>query len=915
MCAMKIDSLEAHNIDPDVLDVWRRALGEHLLPVQELAVKEFGLLTGGNLIVFSPTSSGKTFIGEMAAVQAARHDKKVFYLVPQKALAEEKYQEFRQRYEPLGIKVAISTRDHREYDADLERADFQIAVVVFEKMQGLLVSKPALVDLTGLVVVDELQLITDETRGPNLELLLTKIASSQSRPRLLGLSAVLGRAEVLAAWLGARLLVDNRRPVELRKGVLCRGRFAYREHNTGQAGSEAMVDIGSDDKKEVLLATVEDLVGRGEQVLMFLSTRPESVGWARLLAGRLTLPAVEEAVEEVRELEETEARRVLWEVLSSGVAFHNSDLRPHERELVERHFRSGAVRVLCSTSTLAMGMNMPAKNVILDEGKWARSKTYRRHVRQPITKSEYENMSGRAGRYSLEPDFGRSMLVTTSPFQARAWMETFVDAPFEEIAPTLLERPLEDHVLNLVASGLCGSQEEIEAFLRGSFTGYVHWEQKLSREEFRAELARAIAACLEGELVRRSGERLETTDIGRACATHGLAAATGVALAGWVRRGAASEVVPLEVLAVASLTADGRDIYIYLRKGEVYEADYRERLLTAAAKAGCAERRVFQRFRDSPCNFDLDTGRAQKKTLFLHDLIEEVPLGEIEQRYAVWAGAVRNVAEAYAWLVEGMASIAQAVGWPRGRQAALSRLATRLAVGLRDDAVGLAALKVKGLGRGSLRRLVDAGLGDVDALAHASQEELRQVLNHRGRARRLYEHLARLRQDAAAAVEETAPEVPPEAASLAAEGQAVYLPAGEQPASPTIHFVGACRKRRYLLRINGREAWLTLGAFQLLWRLAARRHTSEMGWAHTSDLHSGDNAHQALSRLRAALVKHAGEPARAWLENDGHGSYRLALPARDLTWDEEHMQAYHPDLLEFVIPSRQGMVGQQGLGG
>jgi len=183
------------------------------------------------------------------------------------------------------------------------------------------------------------------------------------------------------------------------------------------------------------------------------------------------------------------------------------------------------------------------------------------------------------------------------------------------------------------------------------------------------------------------------------------------------------------------------------------------------------------------------------------------------------------------------------------------------------------------------------------------------VLNHRGRARRLYEHLAGLRQEAAAEDEAAAPEVLPLAVDRAAEGQAVYEPSGEQPAGPTINFVGACRKRRYLLHINGQEAWLTLLAFQLLWRLAAQRHTSEMGWVHTSDLYPGDNAHQALSRLRAALVKHAGEPARGWLENDGHGSYRLALPAESLTWDEAHLRACHADLLEMVIPTRQCMVG------
>ncbi|MGQ0505793.1 MAG: DEAD/DEAH box helicase [Myxococcaceae bacterium] len=162
---MRVETLEAYNIASDILGIWRQTVGAELLPVQERAVKEFGLFADGNLIVFSPTSSGKTFVGEMAAVKAARENTKVFYLVPQKALADKKFQEFRERYSKAGIKVVVSSRDHREFDEDIERRDFQIAVVVFEKMQALLVNKPQLMESVGLVVVDEHQITRDDRRS------------------------------------------------------------------------------------------------------------------------------------------------------------------------------------------------------------------------------------------------------------------------------------------------------------------------------------------------------------------------------------------------------------------------------------------------------------------------------------------------------------------------------------------------------------------------------------------------------------------------------------------------------------------------------------------------------------------------------------------------------------------------------
>jgi helicase len=166
---MKIDALEAYNVPQDILAIWRATIGPELLPVQERAIKEFGLLGDKNLVVASPTSSGKTFIGEMAAVKAARQNTKVIYLAPQRALVDEKYRELSERYEKVGLKVVASSRDHREHDEAIQAGDFKIAVIVVEKLQGLLVTRPNLLEEVGLIVVDELQLITDEDRGPTLE--------------------------------------------------------------------------------------------------------------------------------------------------------------------------------------------------------------------------------------------------------------------------------------------------------------------------------------------------------------------------------------------------------------------------------------------------------------------------------------------------------------------------------------------------------------------------------------------------------------------------------------------------------------------------------------------------------------------------------------------------------------------------
>src|SRR5215468_10812833 len=213
------DILRAYGIGDEIIDIWKKSYGEYLLPIQEKAIVRHNVL-GGNLIIFAPTSSGKTLVGEIVSVHYAMAKKRALYLVPMKALAEEKYHHFKDTYGELGVKTIISTHDRKEYDQEFERKEFHIAIVVFEKLNALLVKSPNLLEGIGLVVTDELQMMGDESRGAGLELLLTKILVSPFKPQLLGLSAVLGDAEDLASWLKAELLIDTRRPVELRKGIL-----------------------------------------------------------------------------------------------------------------------------------------------------------------------------------------------------------------------------------------------------------------------------------------------------------------------------------------------------------------------------------------------------------------------------------------------------------------------------------------------------------------------------------------------------------------------------------------------------------------------------------------------------------------------------------------------------------------------
>ena len=470
------DILRAYGIGDDITDIWKRSYGESLLPIQEKAIVKHNVLGGRNLIIFAPTSSGKTLVGEIVSVHFAMAKKRALYLVPMKALAEEKYHHFKDMYAELGIKTIISTHDRKEYDQDLERKEFHIGVVVFEKLNALLVKNPNLLEGIGLVVVDELQMIGDDTRGAGLELLLTKILLSPFRPQLLGLSAVLGNAEDLARWFNAELLIDTRRPVELRKGILSRGIFTYLEHNSGMEGEEKWPLLEGDEEERFSLHAAKYLAEtNGEQSIIFLPDKLATEMLGEKLNDMVRFPAASGAIEELKSFEESYSKDLLLSLLSKGIAIHNADLSWEERDLVERYFRKGEIRILLSTSTLAMGINLPAKNVFIPEKKWSTPIHGDRLAMSDITKAEHENMGGRAGRLGFVNEFGRAILVTSSPFQKNALYDYYIKGGFEKLRPALKDEDLDLYCLNLVASGLCSTEMEIQKFLLSTYTGVSCW--------------------------------------------------------------------------------------------------------------------------------------------------------------------------------------------------------------------------------------------------------------------------------------------------------------------------------------------------------------------------------------------------------------------------------------------------------
>ena len=188
-----------------------------LRPAQEKAVKK-GLLEGKNLLVCTPTASGKTLIGELAALKSILESRgKAIYIVPLKALASEKYNDFKKRYENAA-KIALSIGDMDSKDPYL--VDYDLIIMTSEKLDSLIRHHSPWLSMVKTIIIDEIHLLNDIERGPTLEILITLLKKLLKNVQIIGLSATIGNPDELAKWLEAELVQDDWRPVPLKKGTL-----------------------------------------------------------------------------------------------------------------------------------------------------------------------------------------------------------------------------------------------------------------------------------------------------------------------------------------------------------------------------------------------------------------------------------------------------------------------------------------------------------------------------------------------------------------------------------------------------------------------------------------------------------------------------------------------------------------------
>lgn len=749
------DLQQAYQIDPTIIRIWATRESDTLLPIQAAAIREHHILEGRDLLVSAPTSSGKTFLAEIAAIHTIYQRKKVVYLLPLKALAEEKYADFSEKYTDFGLDVVISTGDRTEFDHDIERGDFQLAILVFEKANRLLVKNKHFLDNCGLIIVDEIQMTADFSRGSSLEMLLTAIRHSRrdahplrSRPQLIALSAVLTDLNRLDTWLGLETLRSAQRPVELQEGIVSRdGTFTYRSFLSNTVGREQLPPLpahltfnlkSAEGRREYAYRRLQHYVAyflaQGEQVLVFRKWKWLTRETALHLSRDLNLPPALETLEVVYQMEDSISKEMLIKALRHGAAFHNADLGRDERRIIEHSFRAAdsKIRVICATSTLAMGINLPVKTVIINDlEKPDPNAAVFQEI--PISSADYKNMSGRAGRLKRQ-DQGRSIIFADTPAQEQILWRNYIEGPFPQMQSLLPAQSLHEETLFLVAAGLCTSLADLEDFMLQSYAGALHWrEDAEAAADMYAKLEAALAFCLEHDLLAQTTTgALQATEIGRICAAQGVSVESFVTLTRFFAQLDPAACHPWELLFVVTHNRELEDLHFRLSQIAFESGEYRQ----AVEELNPGNWEPLVQHSEAIFQSRFEVVKRLKMAFLLLDWMRGVSVQQLELKYShfyrdkSYSGVIRGLAENAGWMLRLLAEVTAIRHEDQTTVHRLHTLARMILYGVPETGIELAALHVPGLTRAMITRLAEAGYTREEHVLDAAFEDLSRIIPH-----------------------------------------------------------------------------------------------------------------------------------------------------------------------------------------
>ena len=719
---------------------------EKLYPPQAAAVKA-GLLGGGSVLVSAPTASGKTLVAmlSMMAHLSAGRPGKIVYLSPLRALASEKFAEFKKiggiRLGGKKAQVKVSTG---ETGGGSRLGDGDIIVLTNERMDALMRQGPEWTSRIGMVVADEVHLISDPARGPTLEMVLTKMGLLDDRPQVVGLSATMTNAAEIAGWLGARLVDSDWRPVRLREGVFGDGSIIMADGarlDVPVSVRGAAVDIGL------------DTVAGGGQALLFAGTRVRAASLAAKAAdavskslGRRDAEALSGAADAIlASAENTKLVKALAGLVRKGVAFHHAGLAQPCRAEVEAAFRARRIKLLASTPTLAAGVNLPARRVVVASIMRYSAASGRN---EPISVLEYKQLCGRAGRPQYD-EHGEAVVVAPSSYDADEVLEYYARGEPEPIESKMTgQKAMRTHVLSLVVTSPGIKTSRVSEFFGQTLGG----RQAGGAAQVEAAVGEALEFLAGSGMVVEKGSRMAATGFGKKTSMLYLDPATAVSFRSVIEGAPRPAAPPPPPPAGAAGQKAGR-------RKKAPRAPPSHTLGLLYEITGCTEffPKMYLRKDDEEAAADLFDERGgellrpaysyecNRSLLALDAWIAESPETALADRLKVEAGDMHRIAETAEWLARCMGDLAMGLDRP-DIASEVATLRTRIRYGVREELIEL--VSIRGIGRVRARALYRNGvtgradlsampvekLAAVDKIGRAVASGIKaQLLGRRGR--------------------------------------------------------------------------------------------------------------------------------------------------------------------------------------
>lgn len=676
-----------------------------LFPPQQEAIRS-GALEGKNLVLASPTASGKTLIAELCALKhVLERDGKVLYLSPLRALASEKFEEF-QKYTSIRkangrrISIGVSTGDYDSSDPWMGKHD--IIVTTNEKADSLLRHRARWVSDVSLVVADEVHLLNDADRGPTLEVVLARLIQVNPEIQLVVLSATIKNVEEVADWLKAIPVTTEWRPVTLREGVILHDEVHFKD-----GGALKIENIARDPTINLAIYTVKS----GNQALAFAGTRRNSISLAKKIATKIKPLLSKPMKRSLKQLSEqilstgerTRLGEQLAEIISCGAAFHHAGLSGGHRRIVEDSFREGKIKVLTATPTLAFGMNLPARVVIINE--------YRRYESgygyYPIPVLEYKQMAGRAGRPRYDK-FGDSILIAKTEDERDYLMDNYILAETERIWSKLaVERILRSHVLATVASDFAHTEQGIHEFFGRTF--YAH---QYDPRAIRGVIQKSLGFLFTEKMIEVQGDKVYATKFGRRVSELYIDPLTGVT----IRDALTNRAQRLTDVSFLHMIAHTPDMIPRLRpyssemdKLQFFIEDHQDEFMFDLPDPWM-DRIAFEEF----------LGEA-KLSLVFESWMDETSEDDMIERYKVQPGDLYRLISTAKWLIHASHELASLFKH-KDLLLHLARLTVRIEKGVKPELLPLSTLN--GIGRVRARILFNSGLRSIDDLKRAPLPKL-----------------------------------------------------------------------------------------------------------------------------------------------------------------------------------------------